>query len=81
MANTIKSLALKIINNWWVVGILCLTVGIAPFPLESEPHILGKIRWILGGAKDMGWIDWLDFVVHSIPWILLIRLLNKKLSA
>ncbi len=80
MANTIKSLALSIADNWWFVIIFCLTLGIAPFPIESEPHILGKIRWVLGGAKDMGWIDWLDFVIHSIPWILLIRLLNKKMS-
>lgn len=60
------------INNWRFVILLSLTLGLAPF--VPEPHIWGKIRWIAGGAKGMGALDWFDFVYHAIPWALLIRL-------
>lgn len=73
-----KEFFLKLINDWRFVVALCLTLGLAPwFP---EPHILGKIKWIGGGADGMGWIDWLDLVIHAIPWILGLRLLNKKIG-
>jgi hypothetical protein len=61
-----------IINNWRIVIILTLTLGLAPF--VPEPHIWGKIKWISGGAKGMAVLDWFDFVYHAIPWALLIRL-------
>lgn len=47
-----------------------LTLGLAPF--HPEPHIVGKIRWILGGAKGMQAMDYLDTLLHGIPWIVLI---------
>lgn len=73
-----KDFFLKLINSWGFVAALCLTLGLAPwFP---EPHIWGKIKWISGGASGMGVIDWLDLVVHAIPWILALRLLNKQFS-
>ena len=50
--------------------LMCLTLGLAPF--VPEPHIVGKIRWIAGGAVGMGPIDWFDFVFHGAPWALLI---------
>ncbi len=62
----------KIWNEWSFVIMASLTLGLAPF--FPEPHIWGKIRWILGGAKGMQLIDWGDFIMHSIPWVLLIRL-------
>ncbi|MEY3421294.1 MAG: hypothetical protein RIR48_1586, partial [Bacteroidota bacterium] len=40
-----------------------------------EPHIWGKIKWIAGGANGMQLMDWLDFAMHGIPWMLLIRVL------
>lgn len=46
---------------------LCLTLGLAPF--FPEPHILGKIRWVQGGAVGMGAIDWFDLVLHGFPWV------------
>jgi hypothetical protein len=66
----------KIIDDWRIVVLLCLTLGLAPF--FPEPHIWGKIKWIWGGARGMGLIDWFDFVLHGIPWVLLLRLANKK---
>ncbi|MFH4965094.1 hypothetical protein V8G69_08825 [Gaetbulibacter sp. M235] len=64
-------------NNWKLVLLLCLTLGLAPF--FPEPHIVGKIRWIAGGANGMKLMDWFDTVLHGFPFILLIRLVIIKL--
>ena len=53
-----------------------LTLGLAPF--FPEPHIWGKLKWIAGGARGMQLMDWFDFVMHGIPWVLLIRVLVLK---
>ena len=45
-----------------------------------EPHLLGKLRWIAGGAVGMAFKDWLDVVFHGFPFVLLIRLLFIKLT-
>lgn len=58
-------------NNIKLIAVLCLTLGLAPF--LPEPHLMGKIRWIVGGAKGMGPMDWFDVVLHGLPWVLLIR--------
>lgn len=65
------------LNNWKIALAACLTIGLAPW--YPQPHIIGKIRWIMGGAVDMGWIDWADFVFHLLPWIWLVWVLNKRL--
>ena len=67
---------MEIINNWKIVFILCLTLGLAPY--FPEPHILGKVKWILGGASGMGPMDWFDVLLHGFPFVLLIRLLVIK---
>ncbi|MFT6748071.1 MAG: hypothetical protein ACJAZ2_002429 [Glaciecola sp.] len=64
---------MKLINNWKAVGLLCLTLGLAPF--KPEPHLLGKIKWIAGGANGMTVIDWWDVILHGTPFILLCRIL------
>lgn len=46
-----------------------MTLGLAPF--MPEPHIVGKLRWIAGGADGMGAADWFDVVMHGSPWLLL----------
>jgi hypothetical protein len=53
--------------------VLCLTLGLAPF--TPEPHIVGKLRWIAGGAKGMAAIDWFDALLHGAPWLFLTALL------
>ncbi|TNE62284.1 MAG: hypothetical protein EP344_05160 [Bacteroidetes bacterium] len=63
---------MKALNDWKLVIMGCLTLGLAPF--VPEPHILGKIRWVAGGAVGMKPIDWFDLVLHGLPWVLLIRL-------
>lgn len=78
---------MKKIFNWKTWLIFSLTLGLAPF--TPEPHILGKLRWISGGAQGMQPIDWFDFLMHGSPWLLLFtslgvelgtRLYNKKTS-
>ena len=64
-------------NNCKLVLLLCLTLGLAPF--FPEPHIFGKVKWILGGAKGMELMDWFDTVLHGFPYILLIRIIILKL--
>lgn len=56
--------------NWRFLILMCLTLGLAPF--YPEPHIVGKVRWLMGGAKGMGFMDWFDVVLHGTPWVLLI---------
>jgi hypothetical protein len=65
-----------IINDWKMLSLMSLTLGLAPF--VPEPHLFGKIRWIAGGAVDMKLMDWFDFLMHGTPWILLIRVIILK---
>lgn len=50
--------------------IASLSLGLAPF--LPEPHIVGKLRWVAGGAVGMKLIDWLDLFLHGAPWVWLI---------
>ena len=56
-------------------GIVSLTLGLAPF--QPEPHIVGKIRWVAGGAIGMTGMDWFDLVLHGFPWLFLAYWLVK----
>ena len=69
---------MKLLNDWKLIIIACLTLGLAPF--FPEPHIVGKIKWIAGGAVGMKPMDWFDVVLHGFPILLLIRLLIIKLT-
>ena len=69
-------------NNWKLWLLASLTLGLAPF--SPEPHLFGKIRWILGGTNGMGLMDWWDFIMHGFPFVGLIYslvttfIINKK---
>ena len=65
-------------KNWKFVVLLCLTLGLAPF--FPEPHILGKLKWILGGARGMQLIDWFDVFLHGFPFVLLIWIIALKIK-
>lgn len=61
-------------QHWQLFLIASLTLGLAPF---KEPHIIGKIKWIIGGnaftgEHAMNLLDWFDVLLHGIPWVLLI---------
>ncbi|MBU2939698.1 hypothetical protein KO494_09125 [Lacinutrix sp. C3R15] len=68
---------MKIINDWKIVIVLCLTLGLAPF--FPEPHIVGKLKWLLGGAVNMQAMDWFDVILHGFPFVLLLRLIILKI--
>jgi hypothetical protein len=57
--------------NWKLWLILSLTLGLAPF--TPEPHLFGKLRWLVGGGVGMKLMDWWDLFLHSAPFILLIK--------
>ena len=57
----------------WLIA--SLTLGLAPF--VPEPHIVGKIRWVAGGAIGMTGMDWFDLVFHGFPWVFLAYWLVK----
>ena len=44
-----------------------LTLGLAPF--VPEPHLIGKLRWVAGGADGMPPLDWSDLLMHGAPWL------------
>lgn len=69
---------MKLLNDWKLVILLCLSLGLAPF--FPEPHIVGKLKWIFGGAIGMKPMDWFDVVLHSFPFVLLLRIIIKKLT-
>lgn len=68
---------MKILNNWRIVLLLCLTLGLAPY--YPQPHILGKVRWVWKGANNMMIMDWFDLLLHGFPFLLLIRLIFLKI--
>jgi hypothetical protein len=69
---------MKLLNDWKLVILLCLSLGLAPF--FPEPHIVGKLKWIFGGAIGMKPMDWFDVMLHGFPFVLLLRILIKKLT-
>lgn len=68
----------KIASNFSLWLVASLTLGLAPF--VPEPHIVGKIRWIAGGADGMGVMDWFDTLFHGAPWVMLTLSLAYKLK-
>jgi hypothetical protein len=58
-------------SPWWrplaLPLLASLTLGLAPY--VPEPHVVGKLRWVLGGAHGMTAVDWGDLVMHGAPWV------------
>ena len=52
-------------NRLLAPALLAVGLGLAPF--VPEPHLLGKLRWVAGGAVGMGAMDWFDLVMHGAP--------------
>jgi hypothetical protein len=69
---------MQIINNWRIIILACLTLGLAPF--FPEPHLWGKLKWIAGGASGMQLMDWFDAAMHGLPFILLLRIIVVKIN-
>lgn len=60
-------------NQLILAVVASLTLGLAPF--TPEPHLFGKIRWVMGGAKGMQAMDWFDLFLHGTPFVYLVLLL------
>jgi hypothetical protein len=71
--NSLKTILLKKIG---FIALVCATLGLAPF--HPEPHIWGKIKWIMGGAIGMKPMDWFDTLLHGAPFLLLVLALIFK---
>ena len=57
----------------WVLVILCLTLGLAPF--SPEPHIWEKLKMLAAGNLTRP-VDIFDLVLHGFPFaLLLLRLI------
>lgn len=69
--------SLKMKGKIQLALILSLTLGLAPF--FPEPHIWGKIKWLLGGAEGMGKMDYFDLVLHGFPWLFLLYAIIERL--
>lgn len=67
----------NLLNNWKLWLLVSLTLGLAPY--VPEPHLFGKLRWVLGGAEGMKPLDWFDLLQHGVPWLLFIRAVVVKL--
>lgn len=64
-------------NAFFYPLVLSLTLGLAPF--FPEPHLIGKIQWVLGGAEGMAAMDYFDLLLHGSPWIwLIVTLIRRK---
>ena len=48
---------------------LCLTLGLAPF--VPEPHVWEKTKMLLTGTLTNS-VDIFDFVMHGLPFVLLL---------
>lgn len=53
---------------WIYVIVFCLTLGLAPF---TPPHIWEKLQMLSRGELVRP-IDWFDFIMHGIPWVVLV---------
>ena len=62
---------MTVFNNWRILILLCLTLGLAPY--YPEPHLWGKLKWLAGGAVGMKVLDYFDLIFHGFPFLLLIR--------
>lgn len=52
-----------------------LTLGLAPF--VPEPHLWGKLKWLMGGAVGMNLMDYFDLLMHGAPWLWLMYTVVK----
>lgn len=55
------------LSRLFMPALVAGTLGLAPF--SPEPHVVGKLRWVLGGADGMAGADWFDLAMHGAPWI------------
>jgi phosphoglycerol transferase MdoB-like AlkP superfamily enzyme len=57
-----------------IIALSLLFLGFSPI---NEPHLFGKVTWLLGGAVGMKPIDWFDLIMHGGSLIISIILFVK----
>lgn len=67
-------------SNQLILIALLAFLGVSPI---GDPHLIGKVNWVAGGAVGMEPMDWFDFAMHGgallISVILLIRVIYTSL--
>jgi len=69
---------MKIDRSIWMFGMLSIFLAFAPF--FPEPHLIGKIEWMIGGAVGMKPMDYFDTFLHGAPIIVFLFLLGINLG-
>ena len=63
---------------FWPLVIIALAIGVAPWPIGPEPHLVEKARMLAAGTLHRP-IDILDVVYHLTPLVILgVRLARLK---
>jgi hypothetical protein len=58
----------------WLLLVLALTLGLAPF--VPEPHLWEKLK-LLAAGQLVRPIDIFDLLLHAVPWLLLLAKLGR----
>jgi hypothetical protein len=58
----------------WLLLVLALTLGLAPF--VPEPHLWEKLK-LLAAGQLVRPIDIFDLLLHGVPWLLLLAKLGR----
>ena len=58
------------------VSMILVFIGVSPV---SDPHLVGKIKWVYGGTVGMKIIDWFDLLIHSVSFSIGLFLIGKLL--
>ena len=53
----------------WPYWLTAAAIYLALAPVGEEPHLLGKLRWVAGGAVGMEVLDWIDLGLHGVPLV------------
>ena len=60
--------------SYALILLACATLGLAPF--TPEPHIWEKLKMLRAGTLRKP-IDWFDFLLHAVPFLVLIAKLLR----
>lgn len=69
---------MKLDRGLRIFGVLSIFLALAPF--FPEPHLIGKIKWVMGGAVGMQPADYFDLFLHGGPLIAFLFILGKTLG-
>lgn len=74
---------MKFIDNapLWLIVMVMIFLGIAPYPAETQPHAVQKIYMLLDGKLTKP-LDIFDLVFHAVlmPTILVIKLVRMGMK-